>query len=144
MARHATLGKKKVGKYTYWHTKAGGEDVYFGNVKTVARKDADKAFVEHRRSLHDEQPRPVQPTPKMTCWELCERYLVWSKANLSPTNYSTKKSTLGQWCNHRVTNKELFGVGEVIGDLPAFRISPLHLDEFIAARKNTRKKPKQN
>ena len=136
MARQAKLGKKKVGKHTYWHTKAGGKDHYFGNVKTVTRKEADKQFLEHRQSLHDRKPRS-RAASKMTCWEVCERYLVWSMSSLSPNSYPDKKCNLQKWCRHEVGDRSLSGHGSVLGDLPAVRITAQHLSEFMDKLKHT-------
>lgn len=139
MPRRPKLSKKKIGKHTYWVTQAGcapGKYKYFGNVKDVTHKSADELFVEYRQSLFLESVEPEAPTPEeMTCWELCDRYLLWAVENLAPKNYGCKKSCLNQWCNHRILDSELSGYGGVIGDVPALDVTAQHLSEFLTARK---------
>ena len=99
MPRLAKLSKVKIGKHTYWSTGAGGRRVYFGSVKEVTRKDAEKAFLEHRQT-QAEQPSGSLATISVA--QLIDEYLDWAAANLSKNNCDSKCSCLGQFANHPI------------------------------------------
>jgi integrase len=101
----------------------------------VGHKDADELFVAYRKSLFTEPAPTEAPNSDISCWELCDRYLVWAQENLAAKNYGCKKSCLNQWCDHPIANSELPGYGGVIGDVPALEITALHLDDFLTTRK---------
>ncbi len=137
MGRSAKLVKVKVGKHLYWSTSSGGKRVYFGNCKEVPRKDAEQAFMTHRKGLLNGTPVNFED---ITVGELCELYLAWSLENLSDQNCQMKKSCLSQWCNHKVGTgaarySRMHGAGKFIGELPATKITSEHLDDFINAKR---------
>jgi integrase len=134
MSRAAKLGKTTINGITYWTTKAAGKRVYFGNVKDVARKDAEQAFIEHRKKTL----AGVKELPEISVLKLCNSYLLWSIDQFSDQNCKMKKSCLSQWCRHVIGSgapryAKLSGVGESVGGMAAKRIAAEHVDDFLSA-----------
>lgn len=138
-ARQAKLSKITIKGNTYWSTKSGGKRAYFGNVAEVTRKEAEAAFLNHRKALLENPRRNVCAGVSVT--QLIDEYLEWVSTNLSANNYASKKSCLGQWVIHRVGDsgqeqpKRLHELGKRVGELAAEKVTKAHLDDFLATRK---------
>jgi len=138
MARDAKLSKTTVNGITYWCTRTGGKRVYFGNVKEVSRKEADKAFAAHRQNVLE---KPVISIATISAAQLISEYLDWAEKELSKSNFGTKKSCLEQFANHVVGTgkqeqfKRLPGQGKRIGHLAAIQVTAGHLLDFLDVRR---------
>ncbi|HTM55674.1 MAG TPA: tyrosine-type recombinase/integrase [Pirellulales bacterium] len=133
MARAAKLRKKTVGVETYWYTESGGRPVYFGNVKEVKRKDAERAFLDHRQKSLASSAKPSN-LQEISALQLADEYLDWASGALSEANTAMKKSVLTRWAAHRISGS-LPGVGRTIGELAATQVGPHHLNDFISTRR---------
>lgn len=103
MPRAPQLRKKCIGNSTYWHTKAGGQDVYFGNVKNVPHEQARVEFATFAKSLSDGTFRSNSPS----CVELMEEFLEWIKEHGSPRTFDQRRRDCERFANFRVDRGKL-------------------------------------
>jgi len=115
MARQAKLRKKKVGKTTYWFTKAGG-DTYFGNVDAVSYTEARSLFNGHVQSLSDSEKDSKQKA--LTAGELMDLFLDWIEKNRSRATYLSRRTHCNRFAAFAVGSQKTR-----IADLPANKIS---------------------
>lgn len=133
MARSPKLNRAQVGKHAYWSTDAGGRRVYFGKVGEVSRKQAETQFADHLKAIRTETnaQRDVRLANAPSVWELCDRHNLWYQANRADRSYRQRRSLLQSFCNYQVSG-QLYGRGQLIGDLAVDRITLQHAQEFIA------------
>ena len=79
MSRDPKLRKKTTKGQTYWHTRTGGVDTHFGNVKEVAHENARRAFTAHVASLRESGTSHKRHV--LTAGELLDLYLDWLDKN---------------------------------------------------------------
>jgi integrase len=123
MPRQPELRKKKIGKATYWFTKAGGE-TYLGNVEAVPYSEARRLFNEHLASI---VPRlnPSKGTG-LTVGELMDLFLDWIQKNRSERTYSTRKTYCSRFGSFRVGSNQT-----KLADLPATRVKGADLEAWL-------------
>jgi integrase len=113
---HAPLPKLRK-KNSYWMTKAGGRETYFGKVELVPHADARKLFLDHLKSIAENRaPR----SPAMTVEMLCDFHLDWLQSNRSQELYKQRQYLLSKWCD--------FEVGQardrvLVGDMAAAHVT---------------------
>jgi integrase len=138
MPRQPKLRKKKVGKTTYWFTKAGG-DTYFGNVDAVSYTDARNLFNGHIQSLSDAETDSKQKT--LTAGQLMDLFLDWIEKNRSRATYLSRRTHCNRFAAFAVGSQKAR-----IADLPANKIKGAdleawlkHLDEDVGLSAQTRR-----
>jgi site-specific recombinase XerD len=123
MARQPKLRKKKVGKSTYWFTKAGG-DTYLGNVDDVTHQDARKLFADHLLRLRSEDR--ASKRRGLAAGELMDLFLEWVQKHRSQQNYTTRKTYCSRFGAFRVGSHKMQMV-----DLPADKVTGEDLEAWL-------------
>jgi integrase len=104
----------------YWYTTAGGQPVYFGNVKEVSHEDARREFTNYLKSLSDGQHR----RNGFTCLQLMEHFLEWVKLHRSDCSFDQKQRDCQRFANFKVD-------GHKVADLPAMKITGDDLEAWL-------------
>jgi len=132
MARRPKLRKKRIANRnaTYWYTTAGGQAVYFGNVKEISHEDARRDFNDYLKSVSD----GVHRGNGLTCLALMEKFLEWVKLHRSDRSYNQRQRDCERFANFRVNGKK-------IADLPAMKITG---DDLEAWQTHCRRKEKSS
>jgi len=120
MPRSPQLKKKRIGNSTYWHTKAGGQDMYFGNVKDVPHKQAHEEFTTHIKSLSD----GTAPNNRLSCHALMELFLEWIQDHRSERTFDQRRRDCERFANFKVGNVK-------VADIPATKIEGQHLEAWL-------------
>jgi integrase len=123
MPRQPKLRRKKIGRATYWFTKAGG-DTYFGNVEMVPFADARKQFHAHLQSLAGD--REDSKRKGLTAGALMDLFLDWVQQHRSRDTYQTRRTYCSRFGAFQVGSSKTR-----IADLPANKVKGDDLAEWL-------------
>src|SRR4028119_1557935 len=117
MPRAAKLGKHE----GQWHSKAGNPSgVYFGSIKVVPFRDAQRRFRAYLDNLGKQKSKPTG----ITVAELMDRFLAWAEHSRGPGTFGGRRPPLGRFVHFRKG-------AELLADVVATSVDADDLRDFL-------------